>query len=91
MKRLWSKITEDLDFCIECGRPRTCIHHCLYGNKRKNADEDGLVVPMCSECHYRLHNTSPDLSIKYKKIAQEIYENDYGHERYMDRYGKNYL
>ena len=89
-KRLRSVITDNLDFCIECGRPREHMHHCLYGNKHKQCDEDRLIVPLCVNCHILLHNDNK-LSLKYKQMAQVVYENKHSHEEYMKRYGKNYL
>ena len=46
-----SILTNNMDFCIFCGRPMTEIHHLIFGSERKKADEDGLFVPICSECH----------------------------------------
>ena len=90
-KKLWSAITDDLDHCIECGGPKEQIHHCLYGTKRKHADEDRLTVLFCASCHNRLHNTDHSLALKYMRIAQATYEESHGHAVYMERYGKNYL
>lgn len=44
-------ITKYPDYCIICGKPAEG-HHCPYGTaNRKLADEDGLVIPLCSEHH----------------------------------------
>ena len=91
MKRLRSVLTDDMDHCIECGKIANHIHHCLYGNKRKQCDEDRLVVPLCYKCHHDLHEVNSDLALKYKQLAQMKYEEINGHERYMQRYGKNFL
>jgi hypothetical protein len=46
-----SKVVEDMTCCMLCGRPTEAVHHLLSGNQRKIADEDGLFVGLCSECH----------------------------------------
>lgn len=90
-KKLKSIIVSDLTKCIECGKNSVQIHHCLYGNKRKQCDEDALVVPLCHECHRRLHDEDGELANKYKKIAQAKYEEKHTREEYLERYGKSYL
>jgi Zn ribbon nucleic-acid-binding protein len=87
-----SKKTRARDFeCVECGRRATQIHHLLYGVHRKKADKDGLTVPLCGKCHYRLHNVDPEMAKRYKQQGQRLYEEQHGHEAFIKRYGKNYL
>lgn len=46
-----SILTKYTDFCAFCGRPTTETHHLLIGPARKRADQDGLTLPVCSNCH----------------------------------------
>lgn len=92
-------IVTDYDkICIFCGRPVECEHHLLFGNGiRKLAEQDGLKVPICNNCHNmgstieRVHDNS--MAEKLSKIlGQVIYEAKIGsREEFRARYGKSYL
>lgn len=82
--------------CYICGKLGTVTHHCIFGSKRKKADEDGLTVKLCASCHHAIHNPTNkfDQSMQdaLKKIAQEKWEATYGsREEFTKRYGENYL
>ena len=85
---------DDTDYCIECGRGGTEIHHCIYGNaNRKLSDKYGLVVGLCYNHHrgkYGVHNGNKELDERLKKMAQrrfmEVYEEDF-----LAVFGRNYL
>ena len=81
--------------CYICGTPFNLHkHHCLIGSKRKICDEDGLIVYLCADCHYNVHNnTKYDYWKKrLQKSAQEYYEENIGtREQFIERYKKNYL
>ena len=85
-----SMINNQLE-CYLCGRTGTLHkHHCLHGSRRKKADKYGLIVYLCPECHMKLHDHG--IGDRYlQQIAQAHFESKYGHERYMDEFGKNYL
>lgn len=79
------------DRCFLCGRIRqTEVHHCLFGNKRKQADRYGLTCHLCPECHGELHYHGKN-AMTLKRLAQKQFEREYGHEKYMQLFGKNYL
>lgn len=72
------------------------IHHCFHGTaNRKLAEEDGLYINVCVNCHeldkdaiHNDHNT--DLFIMQQ--AQMMYEKKLGsREAFIKRYGKNFL
>lgn len=46
-----SIITDDMEHCYLCGRPRECVHHIFFGPLRHIADKLRLVVPLCNDCH----------------------------------------
>lgn len=81
----------DVNTCIECGGNGTQTHHCIFGKNRKNSEIYGLKVRMCSRCHRRLHDQDEALAMKYKKMAQMIFEAKYGHKKFMEVFGRNYL
>ena len=74
-------------------------HHCLHGTgQRKLADEDGLWVWLCRECHSALHDTGANDRF-LQALGQRTYINDQikqgypedvAREIYFKRYGKFY-
>ena len=82
--------------CYICGKEGTETHHCIFGSKRKLADEDGLTVRLCRDCHTAVHSSIKDfdkwMQKALKKVAQEKWEEKYGtREEFIQRYGRNYL
>ena len=87
-----SNMTDDLDHCYLCGRERVQFHHVLGKYDRKKCTEDGLFIPVCLECHIKIHNErSQQLNHKLKQEAQWIYEQTHDHGEWVKRYGRNYL
>lgn len=89
-----SIITDDLEHCIVCGRGPVQLHHVFYGRNRKNADEDGLIIPLCFEHHTgskRAIHFDPPLDGYWKRIAQHKYEEHHTREQFRVRYGRSYL
>lgn len=82
---------KDYTPCFLCGATATEIHHMIHGPDRKKADEDGLVVPLCRECHNKVHFGGGGLDRELKRTAQLWYEKEHTREEWMERYGRNYL
>lgn len=93
-----SIITDYKDICFFCGRPAEGEHHLLFGNgKRRLAEEDGLKIPICNQCHTlgvvtgRIHD-NPMAEKLSKMLGQALYETRIGsRQEFMKRYGKSYL
>lgn len=92
-------ITEYADYCILCNKPRTAIHHCVFGVGRRNlADEDGLTMPLCDSCHRAIHQGK--MQTLSKIIGQLLYERnkcaegmtvEEARESFLRRYREKYL
>lgn len=92
-------ITEYEDYCILCNKPRTAIHHCVFGVGRRNlADEDGLTMPLCASCHRAIHQGK--MQTLSKIIGQLLYERnkcaegmtvEEARESFLRRYFESYL
>lgn len=71
-------------------------HHCFHGTaNRQLAEEDGLFVNVCVECHEidkdAIHNNH-DTDMFVMQQAQMAYESKIGsREDFVKRYGKNFL
>ena len=70
----------------------TDSHHCLFGNKKKYADDDGLTVQLCHRHHMRLHSQQ-EHQIELKQLAERVWLEHYDKtiEDWINRYGKNFL
>lgn len=93
-------ITNYKDFCIICGRPKTDIHHLVFGvAKRKLADTDGLTAPLCREHHEAMHNDKTVQALSHivgqlyyeRNMCAQGYGTDAARDSFRLRYGKSYL
>jgi hypothetical protein len=97
-KKLRSVFTDDLEHCIETGRPYCHIHHIFYGiaNRRKS-EKYGFVIPIAAYLHQfckgSVHNDpNTGLDLKWKQKAQEYYEEHCGtRDNFIKLFGRNYL
>lgn len=78
--RTKSIITENSSYCALCGRPCSTEHHLLFGSGiRKLAEEDGIKMNVCNECHTmnsvpdRIHD-NPMAEKLSKMLGQAIFE-----------------
>lgn len=98
MRKTKSIVTGHEGICVFCGKPSECEHHLLFGSGiRELAEQDGLKVPLCNDCHNmgrlaeRIHDNS--MAEKLSKIlGQVVYEAKIGsREEFRARYGRSYL
>ncbi len=95
MKGHYSIVQADTDYCYECGRYGTEIHHCIYGTANRTlSDRYGLVVGLCYN-HHRgkcgVHNCNKELDMKLKRVAQEAFMEHYPQDDFLAVFGKNFL
>ena len=64
-------------------------HHMLHGCRRQKAEEWGLVVNICPRCHRLLHDKG-ERDLELERVAQRIFEEEHGHELWMQEFGKDY-
>lgn len=79
--------------CYICGRPTNLErHHMLFGSaNRKKAEEDGLWVWLCHDCHYGIHNGNNFAKESLQKKAQAKWEENGSRDEFISRYGRSYL
>ena len=51
-----SLFTDDLEHCIICGKFKDHLHEIFFGKNRVNSIKYKLVIPVCFECHNKIHN-----------------------------------
>lgn len=91
-----SIIDPNTERCFLCQRVRPLeAHHIFHGTARRRlADEDGMIVHICRECHQKVHE-APDgeLDRLLKIFGEEMWLMHYEKtsDDFIKRYGKNYL
>lgn len=85
------KRLHESEYCFECDRPITEEHHLIFGKNRQNAEDWGLTIRLCPDCHKRLHDRDEQMAMRYRKMGQVAFEYKYGHEKYMEIFGRNYI
>ena len=91
-KNRYSIITDDLDTCYLCGKPKEHLHEVFFGNNRINSMRYGCVIPICAMCHTKVHqDIQIDLELKKRleKAFIEVYECDI--EYFIKIFRKNYI
>lgn len=89
-KERYSIITHNLDKCVICGKKRDNLHEIFFGaGKRQLSIKYGCVIPLCYQCHIRIHKDSV-LSIIWKVKCQEMFEKVYPNLDFLEIFGKNY-
>lgn len=83
-----------------CYRTQSTInlhkHHIFAGSQRNKSEKYGLWVWLRNDWHngasYSVHaDPTGELAVHLKQEAQRKFEAIYGHEKFMEEFGKNYL
>lgn len=69
-------------------------HHIFGGPNRSLSEEYGLKVYLCPDCHEldeaAVHKNHENMLL-LQQDAQREFEREYGHDKFMKLFGKNYL
>ena len=81
--------------CYLCGSTRNLeLHHIMFGSHRPKSTKFGLLVWLCAFHHrdnrHGVHGNR-ELDVWFKQLAQNCFEIIYGHEMWMEVFGRNYL
>lgn len=90
-----SILTNNLDVCVICRKPREAIHH-IYGGhgRRAISDREGFIIPLCNLHHNMgVHSVHFDkkMDLALKKLCQRTYEKTHTREEFIKLIGRNYL
>ena len=86
-----SILTDDLDHCYFCGKPREQFHHIFGGPSRLHSTNDDMIIPICWRCHSKIHDTTEIEIRRLQMAAQWEFEKDHTRDEFRARYGKSYL
>ena len=88
-------IIQETKECFLCGRKTNLeVHHIMAGlANRKWSTKYGLTVFLCADCHRGSEGAqyNKEQNLYLKQIAQQAFEELYGHEKWMETFRKNYL
>ena len=89
-RKRFSILTNDLEHCFICGKPKNDLHEIFFGRNRLNSIKYGLILPLCRLDHEIMHN---DLKFrkKYFILAQKKFNEVYPDLDFVEIFGKNYL
>ena len=87
-KMRYSILTKDLTKCYICGKQKQEIHEIYEGAKRIASMKWGCCLPVCRDCHRKLHNNR-EFALKYKKLCQIQFEKLYDVD-FISIFYKNY-
>ena len=78
--------------CYKCGCPATEIHHIFNGAMRKKSEQYGAVVPLCRECHARIHDNAEErLALKAEFQVKIMAEQGWSIDEFREKFKKNYI
>lgn len=84
----YSILTEDLERCIMCGKPKDNLHEVFFGKNRQLSMKWGCVIPLCYTHHIMIHNNHA-IDLTWKIKTQEAFESVYNDD-FIKIFGKNY-
>ena len=89
-KNRYSIIVSNLDNCVICGKKRANLHEVFYGTgKRQLSIEYGLVIPLCYQCHLKIHRNHT-LDLIWKVRGQLVFEEKYPNLEFIEVFGRSY-
>lgn len=82
--------------CFLCQKRKSLeVHHIFHGTARRRlADEDGMIVHICRDCHRKLHEMpGGEMEKSLQEFGEEhwMFYYDKTKEDFIRRYGKNYI
>ena len=85
-----SILTDDLKHCFICGRPKEHFHEVFFGKDRIKSIKYKLVIPVCFECHNKIHN---DIKLQdyTHKLGQKKFNEVYPSLDFVEIFGRNYF
>ena len=68
-----SIMTDNPGNCYICGHLASEWHHIFHGADKKLSEELGCMVPLCRECHEKVHHVGGEYDRILKVHAQREY------------------
>lgn len=75
-KKRFSILTNDLNICYNCKKPKNNLHEVYEGIYRNTSMQYGCVLPLCTNCHYKIHHDY-EFKIYYKRLMKKKFKEVY--------------
>lgn len=85
-----SLLTDDTEFCVECGSPAVHCHHIYEGPDKPWSEEFNLMIPLCVRCHAKIH-VNQLMNDSYKRLGQQAFEKSFKNLKFTDYFRRSYL
>lgn len=89
-KNRYSILTNDLNHCYICKKPKQHLHEIYYGKNRINSMKYGCVVPLCFRCHNRIHHDCT-VDIQLKNKCENKFKEIYPDINFLDIFHRTYI
>lgn len=86
----FSILTDNLETCFLCGKPKQALHEVFEGTNRINSMKQGMVMPLCFYHHQMIHSNR-QLALEYKRLFQKKYEETHSREEFIKIFKRNYI
>lgn len=87
----YSVFTDDLEYCIICGKKKEHIHEVFFGAYRQRSIKFNMCIPLCSICHTEMHRNYEWQQYWHEK-GQWYFEEKIGsREEFIKIFGRSYL
>lgn len=81
----YSIITQNFDKCYFCNHDKNDTHEVFRGRNRQKSMQWGLVVPLCSRCHFKVTNDKC-FSEVLEQMARNIFVDKYGLDKFIEEF-----
>ena len=88
-RQRFSILTDNLEVCFICGKPKNALHEVYEGSSRLNSMKQGMVMPLCFYHHQMIHSNR-QLALQYKILFQKEFEKTHTRDEWINIFLKNY-
>lgn len=89
-EKRWSILTDKLDTCYVCPKPKDDINEIYEGARRITSIKNGFCIPLCRE-HHRMFHECYQFALVYKKECQKKFEETHSREEFIELIKRSYL
>jgi len=87
----YSVFTDDLEYCIICGKKKEHIHEVFFGAYRQRSIKFNMCIPLCSFCHAEMHKNHEWQQYWHDKGQMYFEKNIGSRDEFIEVFGKSYL
>ena len=86
-----SILQEERECFVTGSRVNLDKHHIYHGPRRNASEKWGCWCWLRHDLHMELHDRNKELDRMLQRTCQEVFEEKYSHQEFMEVFGKSYL